>query len=49
MRVRLYISGERLYALVVGGPDEVAKSQNVNPFWNSFRTPADKRKDFPSK
>lgn len=49
MRVRLYISGERLYALVVGGQDEVAKSQNVNPFWNSFRTPADKRKDFPSK
>jgi uncharacterized protein (TIGR03067 family) len=49
MRVRLYISGDRLYALVVGGPDEVTKSQNVTWFWNSFRTPADKRKDFPSK
>jgi len=49
MRVRLYVSGERLYALMVGGPDEVARSQNVTWFWNSFRTPADKRKDFPSK
>jgi uncharacterized protein (TIGR03067 family) len=49
MRVRLYVSDEWIVGLIVSGPDELARSPSVGRFWNSFRTPADKRKDPPSK
>ena len=45
MRIRFYVIGERLVGLEVRGPDEVSRSPSVGRFWNSFRTPADKRKD----
>jgi uncharacterized protein (TIGR03067 family) len=43
MRVRLYVAGERVYALAVTGPDDVTRSPNVARFWNSFRTPEGKK------
>ena len=43
MRVRLYASSNHLFALVVNGTDEVTRSPNVTRFWNSFRTPGEKR------
>jgi uncharacterized protein (TIGR03067 family) len=43
MRVRLYASSDRVYALVVSGTDEVTRSPNVTRFWGSFRTPGEKR------
>jgi uncharacterized protein (TIGR03067 family) len=49
MRVRLYVSDEWLVVLIVSGPDELSRSPSVGRFWNSFRTPADKRKEPPSK
>ena len=49
MRVRLYATAERIVALTVSGTEEVTRSPSVSRFWSSFRTPAEKRKDFPSK
>jgi len=49
MRVRLYVAGEKLIALAVNGTEEVARSPSVTRFWNSFRIPGEKRKDFPNK
>jgi hypothetical protein len=49
MRVRLYAAGDKVFALIVRGGDEVLKSPDVNRFWNSFRTPAEKPKDFRGK
>jgi uncharacterized protein (TIGR03067 family) len=48
-RVRVYVAGERLFALAVSGSEAATRPPNVTPFWNSFRTPADKRKDPPGK
>jgi uncharacterized protein (TIGR03067 family) len=48
-RVRLYVAGERLISLAISGTEESVRSPNATRFWNSFRTPTDKRKDFPSK
>jgi uncharacterized protein (TIGR03067 family) len=48
-RVRVYVVGERLFALAVSGSEVATRSPNVTRFWNSFRTPADKRKDPPGK
>jgi uncharacterized protein (TIGR03067 family) len=49
MRVRLYVVGERLIALAVSGTEESVQSSSVTRFWNSFRMPPEKRKDFPNK
>jgi hypothetical protein len=49
MRLRLYVVGERIIGLAVSGTEEITRSPSVNRFWNSFRTPAEKRKDFPSR
>jgi uncharacterized protein (TIGR03067 family) len=48
-RVRLYVVGERVFALGVSGSDDVMRSPSANRFWGSFRSPADKRKEFPGK
>ena len=42
-RVRLFVAGDRLYALLVAGSEEGTKSPNVAQFWNSFRQPAEKK------
>jgi uncharacterized protein (TIGR03067 family) len=42
-RVRMFVAGDRLYALMVAGPEEDIRSPNVLLFWNSFRQPADKK------
>jgi uncharacterized protein (TIGR03067 family) len=44
-RVRLFVAGDRLYALMVAGAEEDTRSPNVSQFWNSFRQPADKKKN----
>jgi hypothetical protein len=50
MRVRLYVAGDRLYGLIVTGPEEATRSAYVGRFWSSFRpTPPEKKKDPPSK
>jgi uncharacterized protein (TIGR03067 family) len=43
MRIRLFIAGDRLYALAVSGMEDGTKSPNVTRFWNSFKLPAEKR------
>jgi uncharacterized protein (TIGR03067 family) len=43
MRVRLYASGEHVYALVVSGTDEVTRSPSVSRFWGSFTTLGEKQ------
>jgi len=48
-RVRVYATSERVYILAVTGADDANRGSSVTPFWGSFRTPADRRKDFPSK
>jgi uncharacterized protein (TIGR03067 family) len=48
-RVRVYLAGERLFALAVSGSEVATKSLNARRFLDSFRTPADKRKDPPGK
>jgi hypothetical protein len=35
--VRFFVSGDRLYGLMVIGTEEGVKAANVPRFWNSFR------------
>jgi uncharacterized protein (TIGR03067 family) len=49
-RVRLYVAGDRAYALAVFGQEEGTRSANVTRFWNSFRLPGEKKdRDPPQK
>jgi uncharacterized protein (TIGR03067 family) len=43
MRIRLFIAGDRLYALAVAGIEEGTKSPHVTRFWNTFKLPTEKR------
>jgi uncharacterized protein (TIGR03067 family) len=43
MRLRLFIAGDRLYALAVAGTEEGTRSPSVGRFWNSFRTGDEKK------
>jgi len=44
-RVRLFVSGDRVYGLMVAGTEEGVKSANTGRFWNSFRIAGEKKKN----
>jgi len=44
-RVRLFVSSDRVYGLMVVGTEEGVKTANVSRFWNSFRFAVDKKKN----
>jgi uncharacterized protein (TIGR03067 family) len=48
-RVRVYVTAQHIYILAVTGADDANRGSTVTPFWGSFRTATDRRKDFPSK
>ncbi len=44
-RVRLFVSGDRVYGLMVAGTEEGMKTANTTRFWNSFRIAGEKKKN----
>ena len=50
MRARLFVAGDRLFALTVSGDEDHMNSSSVWRFWNSFRpSSSEKRKDPPPR
>lgn len=42
-RARVFVAGDKGYALVVAGPDEATQSKNVDIVWGSFRLAPEKK------
>lgn len=45
IRVRVFVSGERAYGLLVAGSEDSVKAASVGRFWASFRAAGDKKKN----
>jgi len=43
-RVRLFVSGDRVYGLMVAGTEDGVKAANITRFWSSFRIAGEKKK-----